>query len=608
MKLFVFTFLIAALTFVSSCSGGKNKTTGTPDPPFQGEAPQEAYISQSEPGIYGGQLVIAQPNDMQKFNVITADDVASTDILWYHVFRCLVDYRNGDKNPDYDSGLCTRWEASPDAKEWTFYIRKGVRWSDGEPFNADDVLFSYDVVKDESHDEKSRVRTPIADIFNEGKDTNGKTLYPELQKLDDYTVKFKLHQPNGAFLDNIFNLWLIPKHKWEQAFRNGKFNEAMSINEDPANVVGLGPFRIKERTAGQRVVLERNPYFWKVDKKGQRLPYLNRIIFIIAKDFNTITLKFQAGELDVMDRVRAEEFATVKQMESPDIKVEDVGVSLDSYWLVLNQNPGVNPQTGKPLVEPWKLKLYRNQKFRQAISYAIDRDGLVNTVFVGRAVPIYSVITPGDPWYSDDVMKYPHNIDLAKQMLAELGLKDTNGDGFLEDAEGHTVEITISPNAGNSQRVSTAAFIAGNLQEVGIKATSNPLDFALISQLLSSKFNYDAIVLGWRSGVPPGPPNIKNTILSSGQNHSFFPQQKTPSTEWEARLDELMKKIDETADQAERRKMFAEVQRIWSEQMAEINLVAERLAVAYKNKFGNAAPTPLPPRFTWNSEEIYLKK
>jgi peptide/nickel transport system substrate-binding protein len=609
MKKFILSFLIAIMLVASACNRSEPpRPTGIADPPFQGEVPQDKYISQGEVGNYGGQLVLAQPNDMQKFNVITADDVASTDVLWYHVFRCLVDYRNGGNNPDYDLGLCTKWEATSDAKEWTFYIRKGVRWSDGQPFNADDVVFSYDVVKDEIHDSEHKVQTAIGDIFNEGKDANGKTLYPELLKIDDYTVKFKLHQPNGAFLDNIFNLWLIPKHKWEQVWRDGKFNEAMALNEDPANVVGLGPYRIKERTAGQRIVLERNPYFWKVDKQGQRLPYLNRIIFVIAKDFNTITSKFKAGELDVMDRVRAEDYTLVKEMESPDIKVEDIGVSLDTHWITLNQNTGVNPKTGKPFIEVWKQKLYREQKFRQALSYAIDREGLANTVFAGRAVPLYSIITPGDKlWYSDDVMKYPYNKDLARQMFAELGLKDTNGDGFLEDAEGHTVEITINTNAGNSQRVSTAAFLVKNFNDAGIKCTSNPLDFSLISKMLSSTFNFDSIVLGWRSGVPPGPANVKNTLLSSGQNHASFPQQKSPSTEWEKRLDDLVKKIDETADQAQRKKMFAEVQRIWSEQMAEINLVAERLAIAYKNKFGNASPTPLPPRFTWNSEEIYIK-
>jgi peptide/nickel transport system substrate-binding protein len=604
MKKFILLFLLAALTIASSCKRDEQKQlTGNPDPPFQGDVPQEAYKFEGEPGTYGGQLVMAQPNEPKRFNVITAGEVSSVAVLYYHLFRCLIDYKNGGDPPDYDAGLCTKWEATPDAKQWTFYIRKGVRWSDGQPFTADDVLFTYEVMKDE------RVNNSLRDIFNEGKDADNKQLYPDLQKIDDHTVRFTLHQSNGAFLDSILNLYLIPKHKWEQSWRDGKFNEAMGVTEDPGNVVGLGPFRLKEFTSGQRVVLERNPYFWKVDKNGQRLPYLDRIIFVIAKDFNTITAKFDADEIDLMDRIRAEEFSLVKRKEGANVKVEDIGVSQDSYWMTLNQNAGVNPKTGKPFVEVWKQKLYRNQKFRQAVSYAIDREGLANTVFAGRAVPLYSFVTPGDKvWYSDNIMKYPYNKELARQMLADIGLKDSNGDGFVEDPEGHTVEIVINPNVGNSQRESSAAFIAKNLQEVGIKASSNALDANLIVEMLQSTYSFDAILFGWQSGVPPGPPNVKNLLLSSGDSHTLYPKQKSPSTEWEARVDQLVKQIDETLDMAERKKMFAEIQRIWSEQVAEIYLVSERAGIAYKSKFGNIAPSTLAPRVTWNSEEIYIKK
>lgn len=576
--------------------------TGTPNPPFEGEPPAEPHIFQGEPGVYGGQMVLASPSDMKSFNVVTATEVSTTDILWYHVFRCLVDYRNGDQTPGYDAGLCARWEASPDARQWTFYLRKGVRWSDGAPFTADDVVFTYNVVIGEKDNS-------IRDVFNEGAGEEDKPIFPDLQKLDDYTVRFTLHQPNSAFLDNVFNLYLIPKHKWEQTWRAGKLSEAMGLDTDPKDIVGLGPFRIKERVADQRVVLERNPYFWKVDKKGQRLPYLDRLVFVITPNFNTITAKFEAGELDVMDRIRAEDFALIKRMENPEVVVQDIGVSTNTYFMALNQNPDTNPRTGKPYLAPWKQKLFREQKFRQALSYAINREGLANTVFTGRAVPLYSIVTPGDrAWYADDIQKYPYDKERARQLLAEVGLKDTNGDGFLEDAEGHTVEFTINTNTNNSQRVSSAAFVAQNLREIGVKATSVPIDFNTLVTMMESTFNFDCILLGWRSGVPPGPPNVKNIILSSARNHTHYPAQKTPSTPWEARLDELMMKIDVTLDLAERRRLFAEVQRIWSEQLPEINLVAELEGVAYKNRFGNIFPTPFAPRVTWNAEEIYVKR
>jgi peptide/nickel transport system substrate-binding protein len=601
MRKIILAAAMSALIAAAACTTRTTPTSsGQPNPPFEGEPPQDAYVSRCEPGRYGGEMVLELFADPTSFNVTFAADEHTTYVLWYHVHRCLVDYNNADAQ--YDPGLCTKYETSPDGREWTFYLRKGIRWSDGEPFTADDVLFTYAVAIDENIKDSS-----IRDIFREGRDANDKSIYPQLEKIDDHTVRFRLSKPNADFLDVIFNLYLIPKHKWEKSWKEGKFSEQMGVSANPSDVVGLGPFRLKEYTAGERVVLERNPHFWKVDSRGNRLPYLDRLKFIIAKDFNTIQAKFQAGELDVMSRMRATDFASIRAMESEKIKVTDLGATVDTRWMVLNQNPGTDSR-GKPLVEPWKLKLFRNQKFRQAVSYAIDREGLANTVFVGRAEPLYSFVTPADKtWYSDDIQKYPFNPDLARQMFAEIGLKDTNGDGFLEDAEGHTVGFSINTNSNNEMRVQASAFIAENLKAVGIKATSVPLPSNIMIQKLQSNHEFEAVVFGWVGGVPPGPSNVKNTVLSSGLFHVNHPLQKTPATEWEARLDELMHKIEETIDQAERKRMYAEVQRIWSEQLPEINLVCEKEGVAYKNLFGNLRPSPMRPRLTWNAEEIYIK-
>lgn len=604
MRNFVVAVLMTAMIVAVGCKGGApSVASGTPNPPFQGELPQDAYLYSGEAGIYGGTLVLSVPDDPKTFNIIRVTDTATADVLWFNVFRCPIDYRNGGDPPDFDPGLCTKWEATPDARTWTFHLRRGVRWSDGEPFNADDILFTYDVIRDKN------VETASRDVFIEGKDENGEAIYPDLEKIDDYTVRFKLHNPNGSFLDAVYNLWLIPKHKWEQSWRTGNFGSAMMLSDDPNSIVGLGPFRVKEFVSGQRVVLERNPYFWKVDSRGQRLPYLDRMVFVIVKDFNTIQSKFQAGEIDVMSRVRPQDYALVKRMESAETKVEDIGISYDTNWVAFNQNTGSDPKTHKPFVERWKLRLFRDQKFRQAVSYSIDRDALINTVFSARGVPIYSFVTPGDKlWFSDDVVKYPYDPDRARQMLAEVGLKDTNGDGFLEDSEGHTIEVSLSTNASNNQRVETASFLARSLQAVGIKANALPISFGVLVDKMQSTFDFDALVLGWQPNPPPGPSGTKNVVLSSGLQHACFASQQRPSSEWEARADQLMQQIETSLDQTERYRLYAQVQRIWSEYLPEINLVAPLEAVAYKNKFGNLHPVSLPPRATWNCEEIYMKK
>lgn len=604
MRNFVVAVVMTAMIVSAGCRGSSSgAVSGTPNPLFQGDPPQDAYKYDGETGVYGGTMVIALPDDLKTFNIIRASDTASADVLWYNVFRCPVDYRNGGNPPDFDPGLCTKWEESPDSKVWTFYLRKGVRWSDGEPFNADDVVFTYNVILDKDVDTASR------DIFVEGKDDKGNTLYPSIEKLDDYSVRFNLHRPNAAFLEAVYNIWLIPKHKWEQPWRTGGFADTMKLSDDPTTIVGLGPFRVKEYVSGQRIVLERNPYFWKVDSRGQRLPYIDRMVFVIVKDFNTIQSKFQAGEIDVMPRVRPQDYALVKRMEGADIKVEDIGISYDTNWIAFNQNTGSDPKTHKPFVEPWKLKLFRDLKFRQAVSYAINREALANTVFSARGVPIYSFVTPGDTtWFSDDIMKYPYDPARARQLFGDIGLKDTNGDGFLEDGEGHTVEIELNTNASNSQRVETISFVARNLQDVGIKANAVPVAFGVLIDKMQSTFNFDAFGLGWQPNPPPGPLGNKNVVCSWGLQHACFPSQEKPSSDWEAQIDQLMQQIEASQEQAERYRLYAQVQRIWSEELPEINLVAPREAVAYKAKFGNLHPVPLPPRATWNAEEIYVKK
>ncbi len=604
MRNIVAAVIMTAMIVASGCGGGAPKiASGTPNPPFQGDPPQDAYKYEGDTGTHGGTLVSSIPDDPRTFNIVLASDNASADVLWFNIFRCPVDYRNGGNPPAFDPGLCTRWEGSADARTWTFYLRRGVRWSDGEPFTADDVEFTYNVIVD------NNVVNPARDVFLEGKGENGEPIFPDFEKLDDHTVRFKLHSPNGSFLDVIYNLWLIPKHKWEQPWRAGQFATTMTLSEDPGNIVGLGPFRLKEYVSGQRVVLERNPYFWKVDSKGQRLPYLDRMVFVIVKDFNTIQSKFAAGEIDIMPRVRPQDYALVKRMEGPDIKVEDIGVSYDTNWIVFNQNTGSDPKTHKDFLVKWKQKLFRDVRFRRAVSYAIDREALANTVFSGRGVPIYSFVSPGDKtWFSDDIVKYPYDPNRARQLLSEIGLKDNNGDGILDDTEGHSVEFTIVTNASNNQRVETASFISRSLQDIGVKATVVTIaSLGTLVDKMEKNFDFDAMVLGWQPNPPPGPAGTKNIILSSGQNHACFASQAQPSTEWEARADHLMQQIDSSPDHAEQYRLFGEVQRIWSEYLPEINLVSPREGVAYKSKFGNLRPSPLQPRATWNCEEIYVK-
>lgn len=604
MRACILLLLSGLVISASACRAGEQAgSTGVPNPPFQGDPPLDPYVYAGEPGVYGGSLVMAKAADMRTFNPLTVTDAPSAEVLFCHVFRSLVDYRYVGDSAGFDYGLCKQWEVSPDGLQWTFYLRRGVRWSDGEPFDADDVLFTYRVAIDEN------AGSSVRESLSEGRDSEGGWIFPRIEKLDDHTVRFTLSKLNGSFLDAVYAMWLVPEHKWSEAWHEGRFGEGMKVGDGPSDVVSLGPYHITEVVTGERIVLERNPYFWKVDRKGQRLPYLDRIVFVIAKDFNTIQLKLLAGEIDVMPRVRAEDYAAIKGAEGPGLKVEDIGVSLDAIWLALNQNTGADPRSGKPLVAPWKLRLYRDQRFRQAIAHAIDREGLILSVFAGRAVPIYSFVTPGDSyWYSDDrAREYSYDPERARRLFLEAGLRDADGDGFLEESTGRTAEVNILTNSESAQRIGAANFIAQNLRRVGLKSGVDARPLSVVLNSMQAKYDFDALLLSWQTAVPPGPTNSKSILLSSGRQHVCFPMQSAPSTEWEAQIDDLVHRIETSGDSAERRRLYGELQQVWSEQLPEIDLVAQREAVAYRDKFGNLRPSPLPPRVTWNCEEIYIK-
>jgi peptide/nickel transport system substrate-binding protein len=402
----------------------------------------------------------------------------------------------------------------------------------------------------------------------------------------------------------------VPKHKWETAYRNGTFKESLGLQTDPNDVVVCGPYRLKEFTTDQRVVLERNPYYWKVDSEGKRLPYIDRVIILIVPDFNTSTAKFQAGETDMMRQVRPEDMDLLKRSEAEkDFKVYDLGPGLNTVSLAFNQNPG-RGASGTPYVDPVKLAWFTNKTFRQAVSYGIDRDGLIKTVFNGLGVPIYSLCSPSNKvWYDDAATKkYPYDPDKARAMLAEIGMTDRDGDGIVEDSKGNPVRFRVETNVENNTRVNVANFIADNLRKIGLQAELDPKPFNQLIVELQDSHSFDAIVLGWQTGVPPDPVQMKNILLSSGRSHQWNPNQKTPATPGEKRVDELILEISRTLDLETRKKLHAELLSVWTDEVWEIELVAANYFVAAKNRFGNFRPSFMPMYTYWNIEELYLTK
>ena len=585
------------MIFCFSGCGKKSENVSSGNSATHYPLPEPPLVANCEPGIPGGRLVIAEPGDPKTFNPITADEASSIDINRF-MFAALLGYDSVSQG--IEPGLAESWTNSPDGKTWTFKLRKNLRWSDGEPLTADDVVFTCnDVIYNPAIDNVSRDALTI----------DGKNFI--VTKIDDLTVQVVTPEIFAPFLE-LFGagVTIVPKHVLARAVADGTFRSAYGINWKPADIVCSGPFRIKEYKSGDYILLERNPYFLEVDKRGQRLPYFDNIVFTIVPDRNAISLRFLSGECDVHDYIYANEYDHFKT-ESADGKFNllepGIGLETDFFWF--NENMNVNPKTGQPYVDPVKLKWFRNTKFRQACAYAIDRDAIIKSIFSGRAIPNYGFVTPGDKkWYDPDIPQYPHDLAKARELLKEIGIEDRKGDGTLEDADGHPIEFVFNTNIENNSRNKAAVLIQADLQKLGFKVTLQPIEFNSLVGKIDDSYNYDCILMGFFVGSTD-PSASANVIRSDGFEHQWFPRQKSPSTDWEARLDYLMNAQNKTLDFAERKKDFDEVQKILAEQQPMIFTVTPYYYAAARSDIGNLRPTALSYyRVSWNAEELYFKK
>lgn len=573
---------------------------GTPKPAFEGEAPKGAMkVEGIDVGKYGGTLVVALPGNPKGFNPILANETSTTEVLIGPVYQPCWGFDNVKQ--EGEPALCESFNRREDGLEYTFTLREGLRWSDGTPLTTDDFEFSYRVIVDPN------VPNSVKDLFRQGDDAEGKPRFPVFQKVDDRTFKFSLFEQNALFHYAVGSLYVIPKARFEKAYTSGEFNKAMTLQTPPGEMVGSGPFVISDFKTEERVVLTRNPHYWKVDPEGNRLPYLDRVIFIIVPDFNTVLLKFRNGDTDTLE-VRPEDYETVKKGEKDGgYTVHELGPSFNTNYLMFNLDDRAD-KDGNPYVPLVKQKWFRDLRFRKAISHAIDREGIVRTVLAGRGQPLWAFTSPGNKkWYpgDDGVVTYPYDLEKARALLAESGFVDK--DGTLHDADGNRVEFTLMTNSENPTRIAMLNVIKDDLKKLGVTANIRPVPFNDVVTSLRDARNFEGVLLGWSTGIPPDPAQSKNIFLSSGRSHAWYPEQQKPVTEWEARIDELIQQNSAAFDDTERKRLSDEIYRIFSDQLPQIMLVVAGDAVAGRDNLGNFKPSPLRPKTYWNIEQLYFK-
>ena len=600
------TLMLATIALAAAAAGGCARRTATPaeyhDPNPPPEEPAVERMSQI--GRYGGRFVIAEISSPKTFNEMMANESSSSDIT-ERIFASLASFDNAKQ--EIVPSMAKSWDVSPDKLTWTFHLRKGMKFSDGHPMTSDDCLFTFQVAMDE------KLHPTAQDALQIG----GKPF--QFSAPDPYTFVVKTPVPVATVLETAGAMFIMPKHVLENAYKNGTFESAYSISTPPDQIVTSGPWRITQYVPGEKTVVGRNPYWFGVDKEGHRLPYLNEVVFVVVPDLDAADLKFRSGEVHGLDDVKPENYKWYEDHQKDgNFTLYDLGPDLNTnfFWFNLNKvQPPLKGETlpagkkvGEPFADPVKYAWFKNPTFRRAVSKAIDRDAMIPSVFFGQGLKNWAIATPGNKqWYSPDLVHDDYDPAGAKALLASIGFKDTNGDGTIEDPAGHPVSFTLKTNSSNTTRIAMGNFIKDDLAKVGIKLTLAPMDFNTIIVNIRNDFQYDAVLLGLQSGVPPDPGLMQNVWRSSGGTHQWFMREQKPDTPEEARIDHLMDTIVTDPDLEVRRRAYKEVETIANQQGWIIWLPVRRQKIPISNRFGNLEPSILRHRILWNMDRIFVK-
>jgi peptide/nickel transport system substrate-binding protein len=510
----------------------------------------------------GGELRFCLRTEPKTFDPLLVDDDASLSVR-YLTGGVLV--RVNRHTQELEPELAESWKVSKDGKQITFKLRRGIQFSDGTSFAADDVAFTMQRLMDPA------LHSSTGDAFRSGSGT----------------VTTKVLGPN-----QIVIAFPAPVVELDRLFDQIAIMSAHSPKKEAAV---LGPFMVAEYKAGSSVRLERNPYYWKKDSQGRRLPYLDSIRLDIQANRDVEMLRFKRGELDLINVLDTDYFDRLGSA-SPQL-VHDAGPSLDSDFMWFNQ------VASAPIPE-YKRAWFRSTNFRRAVSEAINRDDLSRVVYNGHAQPAVGPVSPANKfWFNNHLKPEGHDSQVALQRLKADGFHMQ--DGTLLDKKGNPVEFSIVTNSGNKPRERMSVLIQEDLGKIGIRVNLVPLDFPSLIERITQKFNYEAAMLGFRN-IDLDPNGQMNIWLSSAENHAWNPQQKSPETAWEAEIDKLMRVQASTEDPKKRKEAFDRVQEIVYEQAPLIYLINQNALSAVSSSVAGANPGILYPQTFWNAERLTL--
>ena len=536
-------------------------------------------------GEYGGEITVATISDPLTFNLAISNDASSSGVLSY-LFEGLTETSWLDDR--VEPSLARSWEASGDGMTWTFHLRDDVRWHDGTPFTALDVEFTFNSII--YNDDIPASARPAFNFRYLDEETREWRVSPmTVVAVDEHTIVCVLPQPFAPFLRSMGTA-IYPRHILEKHVDDGTFNLIWDINTAPSEIIGTGPFTIETYIPGERVVMVRNPDYWLEDDSGNTLPYLDRVMHLIVPELEDELSYFLSGRSDIHG-VLGEEYAQLEPLqEEQNFTIYRRGPTFGTTFLAFNMNPGQNPETGEPYLDPRKRDWFSNTQFRQAVAHVIDKERIIDEAQHGFGYPQWSSISPaaGD-FHNPNVRQYAYSIDKANEILDNLGWIDTDGDGIREDVNGENIAFALTTNQGNSVRETVGEIVHEGMQAIGLDVDYTVIDFGQIVGQLTTTYDWETIVIGLTGGTEPhGGINVWH---SSEGLHLWHPNQLEPATDWEAEIDVLYINGSKELDRQERVALYYRAQEIAAENVPIIYTTLSERISAVRNVFGNSTAT-----------------
>jgi peptide/nickel transport system substrate-binding protein len=543
----------------------------------------------------GGRIVTTNFSDPRTFNFVIANDSASTDIIdicWSY----LLDYNRHTQS--VAQGLAHAWEVDESGTTWTFHLREGLVFSDGSPIVAEDFARYLRVIYTEG------LANPHGDILKaHDQPFTWETPNP---------LTLVIHTPGvfSAMELQAGSIPPLPADPWERALQSDDPAAAIAqlhgLDTDPKTIVTSGPFTIDSFRSGERTILRRNPHYPLWDANGDRLPYIDEVVYLNVPDQSAMRLRFEGGQSDILDPLVPQDYAKLRDGARPGgWTVWDLGPALSRSFLWFNLNTRSDPDTGEPFVDPVKSAWFNRVEFRRAVAHAIDREAMIDLVLNGRGTPKIAFESVSNLfWCNRNATHYPYDVDRAKSLLDEIDFIDRDGDGVREDPDGNPIRFTMITNRGNESREKIIVLVQEDLAAIGIDMVPALVDFPQLVERLNDTFQYESCLLGLGGGTPD-PTTGLNVLRSSGRTHLWNPLQESPSDPAEARIDALCDALLATLDPQEQQRFYFEIQEILGQQSYMIWLADPNAYVATRNKFDNLLPSIVEDRVLWNVTSIW---